>query len=337
MRPKVSIIIPVYNKKQYIDRCIHALANQEFKDFEIIIVDDGSTDGSGELLDHIIESDISKKISVYHQLNQGVSVARNKGLALAHGEWIWFVDADDVPNSIWLRQIEKYMHGDERDIIFSDFIKVSSDGFEEKITSGLDGTIGPDDLSRYYMEQEYKTGFFGYLWCKLLRKDFIVKASAKFQPGLTLAEDLKFMVSLYRHNPRCLFTNDIAMRYTVEATNSSKEKQIDYREQLVIQYDVFQWLNETAYGERYHPILRNKISYYVAFVFFYAFEEIENISNEKEWILQHPEYLECLDFKGMSGIMKYIVILIQRHLFIALQLLLKARMIMRKIYRSVVI
>ena len=91
--PKVSVVIPVYNARLYIDSCVKSVLNQTFKDFEIILIDDGSTDGSGERCDQLAH--LHSNILVYHQENQGVTHARKVGVSIATGEWITFVDADD--------------------------------------------------------------------------------------------------------------------------------------------------------------------------------------------------------------------------------------------------
>ncbi len=91
---KVSVVIPVYNVKPYLERCINSVLRQTYKDLEIIIVDDGSTDDSGELCDQIATKD--QRIRVIHQRNQGVSAARNTGIREAAGEYIVFIDPDDL-------------------------------------------------------------------------------------------------------------------------------------------------------------------------------------------------------------------------------------------------
>lgn len=88
-----SIIVPIYNIKPYLDRCLISLIGQTYKDIEIILVDDGSTDGSSELCDKYAAQD--NRIQVLHKENDGLSDARNKGLELASGEYILFVDSDD--------------------------------------------------------------------------------------------------------------------------------------------------------------------------------------------------------------------------------------------------
>lgn len=92
--PAVSIIVPVYNVAPYVRECLESIAAQTFSDFECIIVDDGSTDGSGELAEQFCFSD--PRFRITHQANQGLSAARNAGLERAQGEWIAFVDSDDI-------------------------------------------------------------------------------------------------------------------------------------------------------------------------------------------------------------------------------------------------
>lgn len=91
--PLISIIIPVYNVKEYLEKCLYSVCGQTYKNLEIIVVDDGSTDGSGEICDMFAETD--SRIKVIHQVNKGQSCARNEGLTIARGEYIGFVDSDD--------------------------------------------------------------------------------------------------------------------------------------------------------------------------------------------------------------------------------------------------
>ena len=94
MNKLVSIIVPVYKKKDTIQRCINSICKQSYNNIEIILIDDGCPDGCGEVCDKLAEND--DRIVVYHQKNQGVSVARNNGVSYSKGEYISFVDADDV-------------------------------------------------------------------------------------------------------------------------------------------------------------------------------------------------------------------------------------------------
>ena len=92
--PKISIIVPVYNVEQYLRRCIDSILNQSFADFELLLIDDGSKDKSGAICDEYAAKD--SRIRVFHKENGGVSSARNIGLENARGEWLSFIDGDDV-------------------------------------------------------------------------------------------------------------------------------------------------------------------------------------------------------------------------------------------------
>ena len=92
--PLISVIVPVYNCEKYIEACVNSVLNQTFADFEIILVDDGSPDDSGKLCDQLAEK--NNKIVVLHQKNQGQAAARNNGVKIARGEWLNFLDSDDL-------------------------------------------------------------------------------------------------------------------------------------------------------------------------------------------------------------------------------------------------
>src|SRR5690606_27273688 len=93
MMPKVSVIIPVYNAEKYLRECIDSVLAQTFDDFELLLINDGSTDGSGKICDEYAQKDA--RVKVFHKENGGVSSARNLGLDNAKGEWITFIDSDD--------------------------------------------------------------------------------------------------------------------------------------------------------------------------------------------------------------------------------------------------
>ena len=93
MSEKISIIIPVYNVEKYLRRCLNSIINQTYKDIEIILVDDGSTDNSGKICDEYKEKD--NRIVVIHKENGGLSDARNAGIDIAKGKYIGFIDSDD--------------------------------------------------------------------------------------------------------------------------------------------------------------------------------------------------------------------------------------------------
>lgn len=93
MNEKISVIIPVYNCEKYLNKCVDSVLNQTYTNYEIILIDDGSTDRSSEICDKYEK--VSKKVKVLHQKNSGVSQARNNGVDIAEGKYICFLDSDD--------------------------------------------------------------------------------------------------------------------------------------------------------------------------------------------------------------------------------------------------
>lgn len=104
----ISIIIPVYNSNQYLSRCVGCVTNQTVKDWELILIDDGSTDGSEKICDEYARND--ERVKVYHQHNQGASLARKRGIELSQGEWLTFVDSDDIVEDDYLERLYKAMN-----------------------------------------------------------------------------------------------------------------------------------------------------------------------------------------------------------------------------------
>ena len=93
MNPKISIIVPIYNMEQYLERCVDSILSQTYKDFEVILVNDGSTDNSDIICDDYAKKD--QRIKVIHKRNGGLSSARNAGIKLSKGQWLLFIDSDD--------------------------------------------------------------------------------------------------------------------------------------------------------------------------------------------------------------------------------------------------
>lgn len=123
MSPKVSVIIPVYNVENYLDRCVSSVCDQSFSDIEIILVDDGSKDNSGKLCDILAQKDY--RIKVVHQENGGLSDARNTGLANSSGQWISFIDSDDWVEKSFLENLIKEAEKNQCEIVGCNYRRMS--------------------------------------------------------------------------------------------------------------------------------------------------------------------------------------------------------------------
>lgn len=200
---KVSVVIPVYNVKPYLERCVKSVIGQTYKDLEIILVDDGSTDGSGELCDKIAGSD--QRICVIHQKNQGLSGARNTGIKQATGEYIAFIDSDDE----WLITdgIEKLLQEEKIDLIV--FKRVDIWGKGERITC-------PDyDIENIERLSDTQTVFSHLVATQqlqisacflLVRRKVLLDHEIIFPIGM-LSEDIYWSMHLWQHVETVRFTN----------------------------------------------------------------------------------------------------------------------------------
>ena len=117
---RVSVIVPVYNAERYLERCVDSIFAQSFTDYELILVDDGSTDGSGKMCDDYARS--NPQVRVFHQANQGVSAARQKGLDAASGEYVIFADPDDWVEPTMLEELILKAENDNADVVICDFM-----------------------------------------------------------------------------------------------------------------------------------------------------------------------------------------------------------------------
>lgn len=188
MMPLISIIIPVYNTEKYIRRCIDSVIAQSYSDWELILVDDGSTDGSGKICDEYAESD--ERIRVYHKTNGGVSSARNVGLDNATGEWVTFVDSDDWVEATYLQEI--YNNCCDTDVLFFSAVWNYLDGCKVTYSAGDRFAYGKDAVEReifmlLYNKSEYP--FLGYTWNKAFKKSIINNNNVRFREDLSVRED----------------------------------------------------------------------------------------------------------------------------------------------------
>ena len=124
-KPLVSVIVPVYNIEKYVDACISSITDQTYKNIEIIIVDDGSVDDSGRLSDEWEKRD--HRIKVIHQENKGLSAARNVAMRICTGEYLIFVDGDDVISNDMIESLYQASQKTKADCIFCQFVQGRND------------------------------------------------------------------------------------------------------------------------------------------------------------------------------------------------------------------
>ena len=177
----ISIIVPVYKAEKYIHKCIESILMLQNKDWELLLIDDGSPDDSGRICDEY--ANVDNRIRVFHKLNGGVSSARNMGLDEARGEWIMFVDADDSISTETIIECSQF---------FNDFDIIRF----EAIDSYGKIMYLPDTKPELYLEQILERHSFLAVWGGLYKKELFEKNKIRFNTSLKYGEDWEVLIKL---------------------------------------------------------------------------------------------------------------------------------------------
>lgn len=196
---KVSIIIPVYNTEKYIRQTVESIMSQTLKELEIIIINDGSTDESMKIVEELALHD--NRIQTYSQANQGVSVARNKGIAHAQGEYLYFLDSDDLLDADALEMCYYKCEEEELDFVFFDAHTFGEDGFTNTPQLSYQHTEKLEDNKVYSGIEVLKMQLQNYVFTpspclNVIRRRYLTNCHLLFYPGI-VHEDQLFMVKLY--------------------------------------------------------------------------------------------------------------------------------------------
>ena len=177
----ISVIIPVYNVEGFVKRCVDSVVNQTYPHLEIILIDDGSADSSGDICDRYAQTD--GRIVVIHQENAGLSAARNRGLDIAKGEYVGFVDADD------------YIDADMYQTLYNKAAETGCDIIECDLRHTYKNTEDVEKAVRHYDKKNLICFGRGVAWNKLYRRGLIQDTGVRFPAGL-IYEDMEFHVKL---------------------------------------------------------------------------------------------------------------------------------------------
>lgn len=211
----ISVIVPVYNGEKYIDRCLNNILSQTYTDIEIVLIDDGSTDDTHKRCQKL--SQFNKRILYIHNsINQGVSIARNIGIDNVNGEYICFVDVDDIllPNTLELLYQPSY------DLICGNFeLTQNNQIINNKYVLCLEKTL----LNRKqfinktyeYIQQPIGTNnLYSDVWAKLHKTSIIKQHNIRFHPYMTKDEVVAFSIEYATYVNTCLLIPDIVYKYT---------------------------------------------------------------------------------------------------------------------------
>lgn len=191
----ISVIIPVYNVEEYLRECVDSVLKQTYKNLEIILVDDGSTDSSGKICDEYAEKD--SRITVIHKKNEGPSKTRNTGLENANGKYIYFLDSDDYITEDAIETLVLTAESNQADLVFFDAFSFSDDGSDVKQGYTIKGTYeaksGYEILAELHKNKDYHCSVVLYF----AKQELYAENNISFLESAYCSEDMLFTYQVY--------------------------------------------------------------------------------------------------------------------------------------------
>lgn len=240
MNPTVSIIVPVYNAEACLLRCAESVLGQEYADFELLLADDGSRDGSAALCDALAARD--SRVRVFHKENSGVSDTRNLCLDRARGRYLQFLDADDwiTPNATKL--LVRAMEEHRCDLVVSDFYRVVGDRVSHKGDIDETQVLSREEYAAHMMENPADF-YYGVLWNKLYRRDLVEEHRLRMDPAISWCEDFMFNLEYIRHARRFLALQ-VPVYYYVKTKGSLCTQGLNISKTIQMKLEVFEYYNQ---------------------------------------------------------------------------------------------
>ena len=239
MRPMVSIIVPIYNAEQYLRRCVDSILNQEYTDYELLLVNDGSTDASGDICEEYGDRD--PRVIVIQKENTGVSDSRNRALDRARGKYLQFLDSDDwiTPDAtrLFVRAAEEY----GCDMVISDFYRVVGERLSPKGDIEEEGVLTREEFAAHMMENPADF-YYGVLWNKLYRRDIVEEHNLRMDTDISWCEDFMFNLEYIRY-AKVFYALHAPIYYYVKRKGSLASQGINISKTVKMKLNVFEYYN----------------------------------------------------------------------------------------------
>ena len=239
MRPMVSIVVPIYNAEQYLRRCVDSILNQEYTDFELLLVNDGSTDASGDICEEYGDQD--PRVIVIQKENTGVSDSRNRALDRARGKYLQFLDSDDwiTPDAtrLFVRAAEEY----GCDMVISDFYRVVGERLSTKGDIEEEGVLTREEFAAHMMENPADF-YYGVLWNKLYRRDIVEDHNLRMDTDINWCEDFMFNLEYIRY-AKVFYALHAPIYYYVKRKGSLASQGINISKTVKMKLNVFEYYN----------------------------------------------------------------------------------------------
>ena len=251
MPPLVSVIIPIYNTKKYLARCIESILCQSYSDMDIILVNDGSTDGSLELCEKYREKDV--RIQIVSQPNQGIIAAKKAGIRLCRGTYVMFVDSDDWIEPKLLETMVRTIRERGCSLVCTNVYMDYDGSTVEKRNAVPAGTYETRSIAKdlfYYKDTDHY-GILPYSVAKLFPRDMLKEVLNNLSNDIRYAEDKAIVFSFVFKNIKVCFTDDIYYHYCVRNGSACQSENQDYLVELTAFYKYAKTLFD-GHEEREH-------------------------------------------------------------------------------------
>lgn len=251
---KVSVIIPVYNVEKYLEKCLESLINQSLKEIEFICINDGSTDNSLEILNRYASLD--NRFTIISQKNSGQGIARNKGIEVARGEYIGFVDPDDWVEENALEIVYNCAKENDADIVEFNFKKTYEDTqkvefYHNKILSSK--VFNREKIPLYLFSNEFA------VWNKLYRSELLHKNNLQFSKGKH-GEDHYFTIAARSHAIRVVYCKEALYNYRIRKTSITQTISNESLEMAYFMKDI----KDLLIKENIYPTVQKAFKKYAA-------------------------------------------------------------------------
>lgn len=264
MKDMVSVVIPVYNTKDYLEKCMKSVLNQTHQALEIILVDDGSTDGSAELCNQLAELD--KRVTIIHKKNGGVVSARLAGLEKATGKYAILIDSDDWIEAEMIAELYKVAVENDADIVTSGFYK-ENDGIYGIVIDGVkEGIYSSFHDKKYLFENlkycgtSEKMGVTGSLCCKLIKSRLLREVHIDINNCIAYAEDAAVVYSSCVRAETIVVTHKIYYHYVMRIGSSVYRSNLNYFANI---NKLFLFLKKEFEKSEFHSILMKQLNIFM--------------------------------------------------------------------------
>lgn len=300
----ISVIVPIYNKEKYMKGVIDSLAKQTYQNIEIILIDDGSTDGSREVCEHLIALD--SRFKYIYKKNEGVSTARNLGLDNANGTWVMFVDPDDYLLENCVETLKSYI-ADDADIIaccclcdeHNENLKKNSffEGYREFTNNKSD--LFHELLNPNYKSSTNRKTAIGVPWGKLYRTSFIRDNNLRFDSELIRMQDNIFNMYAFDKARKIIYIDEALYVYNIDNVSNYNNK---YDKRAVYYYSKINDLRREFYDYKFEHELALQEFYSLEIMMSKYFFNLENKNSIFNKVKELREYIK--ENKNMDVIKK---------------------------------